>query len=132
MLNITINQNLLTLPLLPCTPQQCHAPKSDSAKELVAIDLMNTENIPEEKDFLQQFRRPICNKVIAPQPIRPIGSCINVRIEWENEQKKEGFSVNVFYDVLRLSCESKDYLFTWRFHIRSREASQSSCSVSKF
>ncbi|CAL0323736.1 unnamed protein product [Lupinus luteus] len=236
MLNTTTNQNLVTLPLLPCTPEQCPTPKFDSTEEVVAIDL-NTKanNIPEERDFLQQLQRPVCNKVIAPQPIRPIVSCINVgcisdhsatspqqcavkmkrkpeveeeiesetlpavisdsnnrirmansaykemvgqpecawlesmasyggadrrvvqcskrisgevtlnlcdssvvpissngfscwvRIEWETEQKK--VSVNTFCDVLRLSCESKDYLFTWRFHTRTREASQPSCNV---
>ncbi|KAK7291051.1 hypothetical protein RIF29_05914 [Crotalaria pallida] len=244
-------QNLVTLPLLPCTPEQCPAPKFDSTKlpciqdvaAAVAIDLNTTaaenNNVPEERDFLQQLQRP-ANKVIAPQPIRPIGSCINVgcisensatlprpaakavppkrkheveeevesetlpavisdsnnrvrmansaykemvgqpecawlesmvnggggcdggkvvqcskrisgevtlhvcdssvvpissngfscwvRIEWETEQKKK-VSVNAFCDVLRLSCESRDYLFTWRFHTRAREASQSSCSV---
>ncbi|KAE9586216.1 hypothetical protein Lalb_Chr24g0399501 [Lupinus albus] len=229
MLNIATNQNLVTLPLLPCTPEQCHAPKFDSTKELVAIGFnTKAENIPEERDFLQQLQRPICNKVIAPQPIRPIGSCINVgcinedsttlapqpdaavkslkrkheveeevesetlpavisdsnnrvrmansaykkmceqpecawlesivnggsdgkvfqcskrisgevalnlcdssvvpissngfsccvRIEWENEEKKK-VSVNAFCDVLRLTCESRDYLFTWRFHAYS-------------
>ncbi|KAE9588472.1 hypothetical protein Lal_00003128 [Lupinus albus] len=241
MLNANTNQNLVTLPLLPCTPEKCPTPKFDSTKEVVAvaIDLNTTaKNIPEERDFLQLLQRPVCNKVIAPQPIRPIGSCINVgcisdhsttsalqcaakvkrkheveeevesetlpavisdsnnrirmansaykemvgqpecawlesmvsgggganngrfvqcskrisgevtlnlcdssmvvpissngfscwvRIEWESEQKK--VSVNAFCDVLRLTCESKDYLFTWRFHTRTREGSQPSCNV---
>ncbi|KAE9599981.1 hypothetical protein Lal_00045353 [Lupinus albus] len=233
MLKSVNNQNLVTLPLLPCTPGQCPAPKFDPSEEVVAIDL-NTKagNIPEERDFLQQLQRPdgdIGNKVIAPKPIRPIGSCINVgcitedstlapqpavkvktkhevevevecetlptvisdsnnrvrmanfaymemvgqpecawlesmasggadgrvvqcskrisgevvlnlcdpsvvpissngfscwvRIEWETEQKKK-VSTNAFCDVLRLSCESRDYVFTWRFHTGLRETSQ--------
>ncbi|XP_050364533.1 uncharacterized protein LOC126783163 [Argentina anserina] len=47
-----------------------------------------------------------------------------VRIEWGNEMDKH--AVNAFCDVMKLACESKDYLFTWRFHTHSREASQSS------
>lgn len=50
-----------------------------------------------------------------------------VRIEWGSDKNKN--SVNAFCDVIRISCESKDYVFTWRFHIHAREASQSSCNV---
>ncbi|XP_004290979.1 PREDICTED: uncharacterized protein LOC101290919 [Fragaria vesca subsp. vesca] len=49
-----------------------------------------------------------------------------VRIEWGNEMDKH--AINAFCDVIKLACESKDYLFTWRFHTHSREASQSSSS----
>ncbi|XP_059461316.1 uncharacterized protein LOC132190362 [Corylus avellana] len=45
-----------------------------------------------------------------------------VRIEWGSEGKKS--SINAFCDVIRLSCESKNYLFTWRFHTHTRGASQ--------
>lgn len=41
-----------------------------------------------------------------------------VRIEWGNEAGKKKNSVNAFCDVVRLSCESKDYVFSWRFHTR--------------
>ncbi|CAI9116010.1 OLC1v1017046C1 [Oldenlandia corymbosa var. corymbosa] len=47
-----------------------------------------------------------------------------VRIEWGKDGKKN--VVNAHCDVIRLACESKDYLFEWRFHIR--EASESSGS----
>ncbi|KAF2309632.1 hypothetical protein GH714_004384 [Hevea brasiliensis] len=47
-----------------------------------------------------------------------------VRIEWGHEGKKK--AINAFCDVIRLSCESKDYLFTWRFHAHNREGSESS------
>lgn len=50
-----------------------------------------------------------------------------VRIEWQAEQKK--FCVNAFCDVMKLTCESRDYLFTWRFHTRTKEACQSSCTA---
>ncbi|KAF4359421.1 hypothetical protein CsatB_007413 [Cannabis sativa] len=50
-----------------------------------------------------------------------------VRIEWGSDGNKN--SVNAFCDVIRISCEPKDYVFTWRFHIHTREASQSSCNV---
>lgn len=167
----------------------------------------------EEKDLLQNLQRPIPNvsNVIAPHPVRPVGSCINVghinedysssipvpvpsrraqevedeveseslpavisdsnnrvrmansaykemvgqpqcswlksmvtctrisgevtlnlpfdssvpissngfscwvRIDWKSDHKNTS-SVNAFCDVMRLSCESKHYLFTWRFH----------------
>ncbi|KAM0968265.1 hypothetical protein ACFX2A_016939 [Malus domestica] len=49
-----------------------------------------------------------------------------VRIEWGNEMNKH--TINTFCDVMKLSCESKDYLFEWRFHTHSREGCQSSRS----
>jgi len=225
------NQNLVTLPLLPLSPNSPHnnnAPKF----ELEVIDLNNTKmEVPQERDLLQQLQKPASStnnviNVIAPQPIRPIGSCINVgcisevsiipcvtktpkkpeeleqeveseelpavisdsnnrvrmansaykemvgqpecpwleiqcgssckrisgevtlqlsdssnipissngfscwvRIEWENNGQKKN-SVNAFCDVVKLCCDqSRDYVFTWRFHTRSREASQSSCNA---
>ncbi|XP_015900487.3 uncharacterized protein LOC107433685 [Ziziphus jujuba] len=60
-------------------------------------------------------------------PISSNGFSCWVRIEWGSERNKN--SVNAFCDVIRLSCESKDYLFTWRFHTHTREASQSSCNI---
>ncbi|KAG2692389.1 hypothetical protein I3760_08G051700 [Carya illinoinensis] len=59
-------------------------------------------------------------------PVSSNGSCW-VTIEWGAEGKKR--SVDAFCDVIRLSCGSKDYLFTWRFHTHSKEASRSSCNV---
>ncbi|KAL5777586.1 hypothetical protein ACOSP7_010512 [Xanthoceras sorbifolium] len=50
-----------------------------------------------------------------------------VRIEWGSVGKKN--SINAFCDVIRLSCESKDYLFAWRFHTHTRDTSQSSCDA---
>ncbi|GMN34909.1 hypothetical protein TIFTF001_004964 [Ficus carica] len=228
---------LVTLPLLPSTPivaTQAVVPELDWLKpcgeEKLLIDLNKVVEIPEEKDLLQQLQRvPVptaCCNVIAPQPVRPVGSsicvrCISedpklasqaaqapkkpdeveeeveseilpavisdsnnkvrmansaykemvgqpecswldsmmmtssckriggevvlqlsdsglpissngfscwVRIEWGSDENKN--SVNAFCEVIRLSCESKDYVFTWRFHIHhTREASQSSCNV---
>ncbi|EXC17686.1 hypothetical protein L484_000375 [Morus notabilis] len=225
--------NLVTLPLLPSTPivtNQAAVSELDWMKacgeEKQLIDLNTVAEIPEEKDLLQQLQRvPVPATVIAPQPVRPVGSsicvrCISedpklasqaaqapkkpeeveeeveseilpavisdsnnkvrmansaykemvgqpecswldsmmtssckriggevilqlsdsrvpissngfscwVRIEWGSDENKN--SVNAFCDVIRLSCESKDYVFTWRFHIHhTREASQSSCNV---
>ncbi|MED6198509.1 hypothetical protein PIB30_066973 [Stylosanthes scabra] len=58
-----------------------------------------------------------------------------VRIEWQqkssedhNHQRKK-ICVSAFCDVTKLCCEYRDYVFSWRFHTRTREASQqSSCN----
>ncbi|KAJ8773263.1 hypothetical protein K2173_028440 [Erythroxylum novogranatense] len=221
--------NLVTLPLLPrnsslpvvaqkAAPDHCCM---DPGKEKL-LDLNTIAEIPEEKDLSQQTQEYPPINVIAPQPVRPVGSsiivgCINedpslnppvkvskkpeeveeevesetfpavisdsnnkvrlansaykemvgqpecswldsmvssdgklgigackricgevtlhlsdprvpvsskgfscwVRIEWGSEGRKN--STNAFCDVMRLYCESKDYLFTWRFHTRTRE-----------
>ncbi|KAK9270359.1 hypothetical protein L1049_025938 [Liquidambar formosana] len=57
-------------------------------------------------------------------PVSSKGFSCWVNIEWGSDGKKS--SINAFCDVMRLSCESKDYLFTWRFHTQTPEASQSS------
>ncbi|EEF52271.1 uncharacterized protein LOC8265286 [Ricinus communis] len=232
---VTTNSDLVTLSLLPCQPpvpvvdNQVTAPEIScmEARRQVIIDLNTVAEIPEEKDFLQQLQEPPTNNVIAPQPIRPVGSSISVgcvsedtnstpqvqvpkkpeeveeeiecealptvicdsnykvrlansaykemvgqpecpwldsmvagdgrfggnsckricgevilhladsrvpsssnkfscwvNIEWGHEGKKT--AATAFCDVIRLSCESKDYLFAWRFHTHSREGSQSS------
>ncbi|XP_062165337.1 uncharacterized protein LOC133871895 [Alnus glutinosa] len=229
----TAPAGLVTLPLLPCPISAPVAANQAAAPEVVktcgeekVIDLNSTlAEIPEEKDLLQQLRAPTGGiNVIAPQPIRPVGSsicvgCINeeqsltpavqipakkpeeveeemesealpavisdsnnkvrmansaykemvgqpecswldsmvassskringevmlhlsdssvpvssngfscwVRIEWGSGGKKS--SINAFCDVIRLSCESKNYLFTWRFHTHTRVAEQSTCNV---
>lgn len=224
-LNCTLektNPGLVTLPLLPCSP-------SPSTKleltNIEVIDLNTKAEIPQERDLLQQLQKP-ASSVIAPHPIRPIGSCISVgciskdsttmpnvalaqnpkkpeeleeevesealpavisdsknrvrvansaykemvgqpecpwlesmvqcasssckskrisgevtlhlcdssipissngfscwvRIEWQSEQRKS--CVSAFCDVVKLCCDSRDYLFTWRFH--TKEGSRSS------
>ncbi|ESQ34109.1 hypothetical protein EUTSA_v10009308mg [Eutrema salsugineum] len=50
-----------------------------------------------------------------------------VRIEWGRDGKEE--FVHAFCDVMKLACDSKDYVFTWRFHTRTRETCQSSCNA---
>nr|GEU83977.1 hypothetical protein [Tanacetum cinerariifolium] len=47
------------------------------------------------------------------------------RIEWGVNGKKN--SVNAFGEAMRISCESKDYKFAWRFH--TREASEGASNV---
>ena len=232
--------SLVTLPLLPCphppTPIVTELDWNMKAcgEENKLIDLNTVAEVPKEKDFLKQLQgTPSTDNVIAPQPVRPVGSsiCVRsisedlsqvmvaqapkrpeeveeeveaevlpavisdsnnkvriansaykelvgqpecswlasmvtstdgrlglgsgsckriggevvlqlcdsmvpfssngfscwVRIEWGSDGNKN--SVNAFCDVIRISCESKDYVFTWRFHIHTREASQSSCNV---
>lgn len=226
---ITNTQSLVTLPLLPCSPpspvvtEQTLSPELDLMKPAGTqeiIDLNATATVPEEKDLLQQLQAPTVSNVIAPKPVRPVGSSISVgcisedpslpqeaktpkkpeeveeevesealpaiisdsnnkvrmansaykelvgqpecpwldsmvtsdgqvrrgsgkrisgevtlhlcdsnvptssnrfscwvKIEWKSDEKKS--SVNAFCDVIRVSCESKDYLFTWRFHTRN-------------
>ncbi|KAF8090910.1 hypothetical protein N665_0462s0044 [Sinapis alba] len=48
-----------------------------------------------------------------------------VRIEWGRDGKEE--FVHAFCDVMKLECDSKDYLFTWRFHTTTRETCRSRC-----
>ncbi|XP_010274490.1 PREDICTED: uncharacterized protein LOC104609803 [Nelumbo nucifera] len=55
-------------------------------------------------------------------PVSSNGFSCRVTIEWGSNGKK--CSINAPCDVIRLSCESKDYLFTWKFH--TSEASKSS------
>ncbi|CAA7018821.1 unnamed protein product [Microthlaspi erraticum] len=206
---------LVTLPLLQCAPpSKCMEPE---IKGRCVIDLNKKVEVIEERDFLMQLQgQPITtttakttSRVIAPQPIRPVCSkinvvCINplsnapppshfrkkssedveeevesdelpaiisdsnnrvrlvnsaykemmgqpecswldsmvrgkricgqvmihlceskipenngfscwVRIEWGRDGKEE--FVHAFCDVMKLVCDSKDYVFTWRFHI---------------
>ncbi|KAF5739441.1 hypothetical protein HS088_TW12G00647 [Tripterygium wilfordii] len=70
--------------------------------------------------------RRICGEVMlhlsnTRVPVSSNGFSCWVRIEWGQEKQKR--SVNAFSDVIRSSCESKHYLFTWRFHTPIREAS---------
>ncbi|XP_011013752.1 PREDICTED: uncharacterized protein LOC105117702 [Populus euphratica] len=232
--SVTMSSNLVTLPLLqsPTTvtvvanqaavPEpSCLEPNRDKV-----IDLNTVAEFPEEKDLLQQLQVPPTNNVIAPQPVRLVGSSISiacisedpsfiplvrvpkkpeeveeevesqvlptvisdsnnkvrlansaykemvgqpecswldsmmtgdgsfagrsckricgevelhlsdlrvpessngfscwVRIEWCNKGTKN--VIVTFCDVIRLSCASKDYLFSWRFHTRGRKDFQS-------
>lgn len=223
--DVTSPTSLVTLPLLPCP--QLDLMKACGGEEKL-LDLNNVAEIPEEKDLLGHLQlgpTSVIN-VIAPHPVRPVGSSIRVgciredpslaiavragpkkpeeveeeveseslpavisdsnnkvrmansaykelvgqpecswldgrvggssckrisgevvlqlsesrvpissngfscwaRIDWGSNGNKN--SIDAFCDVIRLSCESKDYLFTWRFHPDStRGAFQSSCNV---
>lgn len=226
----TSTPSLVTLPLLPCSPPPHEPDSMKPAGTQEFIDLNTTATIPEEKDLLQQLQAPIVPNVIAPKPVRPVGSSISVgcisedpslpqeapapkkpeeveeevesevlpavisdsnnqvrmansaykemvgqpvcpwldlmvtsdgqvqcgsrkrisgevtlhltdsnipissnrfscwvKIEWKTDENQS--SVNAFCDVIRLSCESKDYLFTWRFHPRNRGPSESNRDV---
>ncbi|XVF39793.1 hypothetical protein PTKIN_Ptkin01aG0060800 [Pterospermum kingtungense] len=74
----------------------------------------------------------ICGEVMlhlsdSRVPMKSNGFSCWVRIDWGSEGNKK--SIKAFCDVIRLSCQSKDYVFTWRFHTHNREASQSSSNV---
>lgn len=225
--------SLMPLPLLPCLPSVPVVANYATTLELNCmepcegeklIDLNTMVEIAEEKDLLKQLEGPPASNVIAPQPIRPVGSIIYVgcikenpiltpqmqvlkkpeeveelvesdalpavisdsnnkvrlansaykemvgqpecpwldsvvtgegrtlgnsckricgevilhlsesdsrltvkskgfsgwaRIEWGSEGKKR--SVKAFCEVIKLSCQSKDYLFTWRFQPYQQE-----------
>ncbi|KAG9440562.1 hypothetical protein H6P81_020727 [Aristolochia fimbriata] len=49
-------------------------------------------------------------------PVSSNGFSCRVRIEWASNGRK--IFVDAACDVIRLSCESKDYRYTWRFHTR--------------
>ncbi|CAK7347414.1 unnamed protein product [Dovyalis caffra] len=232
--SVTVSSNLVTLPLLqspttvPVVGNQAADPKLSCLERNrdKAIDLNTVAEIPEERDLLQQLQEPPSSNVIAPQPLRPVGSSISVawinedpssipptkvpkkpeeveeevesevlptvisdsnnkvrlansaykemvgqpecswldsmmtgdgrfagssckricgevglhlsdlrvpassngfscwvRIAWCNNGKRN--MINTFCDVVRLSCESKDYLFSWRFHTCTRKNSLS-------
>ncbi|XP_074265505.1 uncharacterized protein LOC141587941 [Silene latifolia] len=63
----------------------------------------------------------------AGKPIPGSGNGFScwVRIEWESEGEKK--YVNALSEVVRLACESKDYVYYWRFH--TREVSPSGSNV---
>ncbi|CAN1164051.1 hypothetical protein LINPERPRIM_LOCUS32965 [Linum perenne] len=55
-------------------------------------------------------------------PVSSNGFSCWVSIDWGSQGKKS--SVNAFCDVMRLACESNNYLFTWRFHTPARHSSK--------
>ncbi|CAH8381716.1 unnamed protein product [Eruca vesicaria subsp. sativa] len=72
----------------------------------------------------------ICGEVMihlceAKIPENNNGFSCWVRIEWGRDGKEE--FVHAFCDVMKLECDSKDYVFTWRFHTTARETCRSSC-----
>ncbi|VFQ75152.1 unnamed protein product [Cuscuta campestris] len=50
-----------------------------------------------------------------------------VRIEWRCNEKKN--SVRAFCDAVKLGCQSRDYLFEWRFHLTETSSSSSEFQV---
>ncbi|KFK28109.1 hypothetical protein AALP_AA8G473800 [Arabis alpina] len=74
---------LVTLPLLQCSPPSSKCMEPDQVKGKCVIDLNETAEVIQERDFLKQLQGPITtttttSRVIAPQPIRPVCSRINV------------------------------------------------------
>ncbi|KAF8024638.1 hypothetical protein BT93_F1725 [Corymbia citriodora subsp. variegata] len=65
----------------------------------------------------------------ARLPVWADGFSCWARIEWVGSGGKKS-SVKAFCDAIRLRCEAKDYLFTWRFHTNAaRPSSESSISA---
>lgn len=62
---------------------------------------------------------------VPGMPVSGNGFSCWVRIEWASGGNKS--CVNAFCNVVRLVCESKDYMFSWRFH--TREVSPSASKV---
>ncbi|KAI6689124.1 hypothetical protein NL676_025952 [Syzygium grande] len=78
-------RSLVTLPLLPCSPELSCMNTARGKEAAAAVDLnVNSaaEMIPEEKDLLRQLQGPASSggggKVISPRPVRPVGSRISV------------------------------------------------------
>ncbi|KAE8725765.1 NADH-ubiquinone oxidoreductase-related-like protein [Hibiscus syriacus] len=87
-----------------------------------------------ERRSISNSSNRICGEVTlnlsdSRVPINSKGFSCWVRIEWGNEGNNNKGSITSFCDVVKLSCQSKDYLFTWRFHTHNREASQSNSNL---
>ncbi|KAE8685743.1 NADH-ubiquinone oxidoreductase-related-like protein [Hibiscus syriacus] len=96
--------SLVTLPLLPCPPLSF---MESSAGEKV-IDLNTVAEIPEEKDLLKQLQgTPFSSSVIAPQPIRPVGSSISVGCISENPKLNSPMKVPKKPDEVEEEVESE-------------------------
>ncbi|KAE8695858.1 hypothetical protein F3Y22_tig00110683pilonHSYRG00406 [Hibiscus syriacus] len=85
-------------------------------------------------DSISNSCKRICGEVTlnlsdSRVPLNSRGFSCWVRIEWGNEWNNNKGSITTFCDVLKLSCQSKDYLFTWRFHTHNRQASQSNSNL---
>lgn len=83
-----------------------------------------------DRRYLGDACKRICGEVMirfsgagSGVPLSSNGFSCWVMIEWGSKGKNS--LVHAFSEVIRLACESKDYLFAWRFH--TREASES-CS----
>ncbi|KAK8500784.1 hypothetical protein V6N13_057089 [Hibiscus sabdariffa] len=86
-----------------------------------------------ERRSISNACKRICGEVTlnlfdSVLPLNSKGFSCWVRIEWGKEGNNKG-SITTFCDVVRLSCQSKDYLFTWRFHIHNSKASHSSSNL---
>ncbi|CAN8291172.1 unnamed protein product [Cochlearia groenlandica] len=210
--NGSSSSDLVTLPLLQCSPLPSSKCMETEIKGRCVTDLNKTHEVIQERDFLKQLQGPIVSttpkptsRVISPLAIRPVCSrinvaCINpspnpsgftskspqeveeavesdylpaiisdsnnrvrlvnsaykemmgqpecswldsmvrgkricgevmirfgeseipenngfscwVRIEWGRDGNEE--FVHAFCDVAKLACDSKDYVYTWRFH----------------
>ncbi|PHU20681.1 hypothetical protein BC332_11832 [Capsicum chinense] len=60
-------------------------------------------------------------------PMSSDGFTCWVKIEWGAAQGKKN-SVKAFCNAVKLACQSKDYVFEWRFHTTDDDAPQSAAS----
>ncbi|XP_009623966.1 uncharacterized protein LOC107770665 [Nicotiana tabacum] len=61
-------------------------------------------------------------------PMSSDGFTCWVKIEWGADKGKKN-SVKAFCNAVRLACQSKDYLFEWRFHTTDDDAPESASSI---
>nr|GMD99465.1 translation initiation factor IF-2-like [Ipomoea batatas] len=84
-------------------------------------------------DRLPPFQSP-CKRICGEVAIQFSDSCnlpvssnrftCWVRMEWSNNGKKT--TVGAFCDAVKLACQSKDYLFQWRFHTSDHSSKSAS------
>ncbi|XP_010556467.1 PREDICTED: uncharacterized protein LOC104825782 [Tarenaya hassleriana] len=115
--NVVGSSGLVTLPLLQCssspspvsTETQFMEPEGEERR---VIDLNKSAELLEERDFLGQLQRPSMaeptNKVIAPQPIRPVGSKIIVSCINPNKKSADGDQSSKTAQEVEEEVESDD------------------------
>lgn len=72
-----------------------------------------------------KLQLPDSGQYSGHEPISSNGFFCLATIEWGNSGKKS--SIRTSCDAVRLYCESRDYLFAWRFH--TKEAADSASNV---
>lgn len=74
-------QNLVTLSLLPCTPEHrsCMDSRDQELERIIDLNKMAPTEVPEERNLILQLQVPYpSSNLVTPQAIRPVGSIITV------------------------------------------------------
>lgn len=80
--SVTTQATLVTLPLLPCPNSVPITTEfNGGGQKVIDLNTAAAAEVPQEKDFLHllQGSTATATTVIAPQPVRPIGSSITIR-----------------------------------------------------